>query len=115
MDMISCSLFQPLQKSFNLNQLTTQQDPHPSNQCTQYQLLKGRASARRSQEVVGPASKGLVLGQFNDILNKTLFNASLKTLDRFIASFLSLNRETSTLEGLGDVIIPYFHSYVQLR
>lgn len=80
MDMISSSLFQHLQKSFNLNQLTTQQDPHPSNQCTQYQMLKGRALARKSQEVVVPANKGLVLSQFNVIPNEILFNASLKTL-----------------------------------
>lgn len=79
MDIISSSLFQSLQKSFNQNQLTTQQDPHPSIQCTQYQMLKGRALARKSQEVVVPASKGLVLSQFNDIPKKMLFNASLKT------------------------------------
>lgn len=87
MDVISSLLFQSLQKLFNLNQLTTQQDRHPSNQCTQYQMLKGRALARKSQEVVVPAGRGLVTlmiyltkGHFNDILNKMLFNASLKTL-----------------------------------
>lgn len=45
-----------------LTKLTIQQDPHPSNQCTLYQKLKGRALARKSQEAVVPASKGLVLG-----------------------------------------------------
>ena len=44
-----------------LNQLTIQQDPHPSTQHTQYQMLKDRALARKSQEVVGPAGKVLVL------------------------------------------------------
>lgn len=44
-----------------LNQLTIQQDPHPSTQCTQYQMLKDRALARKSQEAVGPARKVLVL------------------------------------------------------
>lgn len=42
-----------------LNQLTIQQDPHLSNQCTQYLMQKGRALARKNQEAVVPASEVL--------------------------------------------------------
>lgn len=41
--------------------LTVLQDRHPSDQCIQYQNVKGRASARKIQEATAPTEEKISL------------------------------------------------------